>query len=162
MNAAGITSSSPLLSLSPAIRRQICLESGVCTGQIIYLSVRAIHPYRYAGPIDLLRLVRREFYTLLFVCRTMYAELSHIIYSENTVIVRKSSQEAGFQAVRNLTALSTSALRSLTVYLNGAQCWLNGCCGGYKVEWQLSCEDRGRKESLTNSVPIDQTVLNDW
>lgn len=153
MKAAGISSSSPLLGLPPAIRRQIYLESGVCTGQIIDLGVRATHPYRYAGPIDLVRLERRDFYTLLFVCRTMYSELSHIIYSENTIIVRKSSQEEGFQAVRNLTALSTSALRSLTVHLNGAQCY---------DDLQTTCEDGERKESLTNSVPIDQTVLNDW
>ena len=92
----------------------------------------------------------------------MFAELSHIIYSENTIIVQNSSREEGFEAVRNLTALSTSALRSLTVHLNGAQCWFYGCCGSFKDVLPISCEDRGREESLTSSVPTDQTVLNDW
>ena len=162
MRAASITSSSPLLGLPPHIRRQIYLESGVCTGQIIDLNLRAQIPDGSARTIHLVRLERRDFYTLLFVCRSMYAELSHIIYSENTIIVQNSSREEGFQALRNLTALSTSALRNLTVHLNGARCWYYGCSGMDKDVIRISCEDHGRKESLTKSTPIDQTVLNDW
>ena len=44
MRAASITLSSPLLGLPPDIRRQIYLESGVCTGRIIDLSLRAQIP----------------------------------------------------------------------------------------------------------------------
>ena len=91
MRAAIITSTSPFLSLPPAIRRQIYLESGVCTGQIIVLSLRARIPYGPAGTIRLVRLERLDFYNLLFICRTIYAELAHIIYSENSIIVQQSS-----------------------------------------------------------------------
>ena len=150
MRAASSTLSSPFLSLPPTIRHQIYLELGVCTGQIIDLSLRARTPEW------------SDFYALLFVCRTTYAELSHIIYSENSIIVQHSFREEGFQALRNLTTVSTSALRSLTVHLNGALCCLYGCCGRYMDTYKTSCPNRGRKDSLANSVPIDQKVREDW
>ena len=160
MRAATITSSSLFLGLPPAIRRQIYLETGVCTGQTIDLSLRDLALYGYAGNIPF---ERRDFYTLLFVCRTIYAELSHIIYSENSIIVQQFSREEGFQAVRNLTTVSTSALRSLTVHLNGALCCLDGCCGWSMGTYNnTSCPKRGRKESHDNSCPMDQKVLEDW
>ena len=153
MRAATITSRSPLLGLPPAIRRQIYLETGVCTGQIIDLSLRDLALYGYAGNIPF---ERRDFYTLLFVCRTIYAELSHIIYSENSIIVQQFSREEGFQAVRNLTTVSTSALRSLTVHLNGALCCLDGCCGWSMGTYNnTACVKRGRKESHDKSCPMD-------
>lgn len=162
MSAAIITSCSPFLGLPPAIRRQIYLESGVCTGQTIDLSLRARIPYSPAGTIHQVLLERRKFYTLLFICRTIYAELSHIIYSENSIIVQQSSREKGFQALRNLTTVSTSVLRSLTVHLNGGLCCLYGCCGGSMDTYKISCPNRGRKASLANSAPMDQKVLDDW
>ena len=162
MRAASSTSSSPFLRLPPAIRCQIYLQSGVCTGQIIDLSLRARVLYGSAGTVRYLRLERRDFYTLLFLCRTIYAELSHIIYSENSIIVQHSSREDGFQNVRNLTTVSTSALRSLTVHLNGALCCLYGCCGRSMDTYRIPCPNRGRKDSLVNAVPIDQKVLEDW
>ena len=53
------------------------------------------------------------------------------------------------------------ALKSLTVHLNGAPCCLYGCCGRYTDVYGISCSDRGHKESLANSVPRDQAVLEE-
>ncbi len=155
------TSSNSLLGLPPAIRRQIYLESGVCTGQRIDLSPRARVRYDSAGARCLVR-HWRGLYSLLFICRTIYTELSHIIYSENNIIVQHSSREEGFQAVRNLTTVSTSALRSLTVHLNGDPCCLYGCCGRHMDVLKISCPNRGCKESLANFGHYDQKLLEDW
>ena len=93
MRAANGVSSSPLLGLPPAVRRQIYLELGVWTGKIIDLSLRVQRPYVSGETINLVWLKRRDFYTLLFLCRTTYAELSHVIYSENSVIGQNSTRE---------------------------------------------------------------------
>ena len=162
MSATTGDSSSPLLGLPPAIRRQIYLELGVCTRKIIDLGLRIQRPCASGETIHLVRLKRRDFYTLLFICRTMYAELPHIIDSENSIIAQNSTREEAFQALHKLTAFSTSAHTSLTVHLNGALCCLYGCCGTHMDVLQIPCEKRGCKEPLVDSAPIDQRLLEDW
>ena len=105
---------------------------------------------------------RRRFYNLLFICRTIYAEISDIIYSENSFIVQSGDARKNFQALRNLTTSSVSALTSLTVHLNGAPCCVVGCCGKDTDVYGTPCSDRGHNESLANSVPSDQAVLEEW
>ena len=56
MIAANGVSSSPLLGLPPAVRRQIYLELGVWTGKIIDLSLRVQRPYVSGETINLVRL----------------------------------------------------------------------------------------------------------
>ena len=132
----------------PAIRRQIYLEAGVNIGQRIDLSVKYFS--------------RRGFYNFLLICRTIYAEISHIIYSENNFIVQNRDPRKNLQALRNLTIVSVSALKRLTVHLNGAPCCLCGCCGRYTDFYGSPCLDRGHKKSLANPVPSDQVVLEKW
>ena len=87
-----------------------------------------------------------------------------MIYSENTIIVQHSSREEGFRAVRNLTTVSTSALKSLTVHLNGAPYCLDldGCCAMHMDTYKIPCPNRGRKKFLAKSIPFDQKALEDW
>lgn len=141
-------SSSLLLRLPPAIRRQIYLEAGVITGQRIDLTV--------------VYFSRRFFYNFLFVCRNIYAEISHVIYSENSFVVQSGDPRKNLQALRNLTTSSVSALTSLTVHLNGVPCCLYCCCGRYIDVSGIPCSNRGHKESLAKSIPIDQGVLEEW
>lgn len=105
---------------------------------------------------------RRRFYNYLFVCRIIYAEISHIIHSENSFIVQSGDRQKNFQAVRNLSTSSVSPLTSLTVHLNGAPCCLFGCCRKYTDVYGTPCLDRGHNESLAVSVPSDQAVLEEW
>lgn len=148
---------SSLLRLPPAIRRQIYLEAGVNTGQRIDLTFRVLEHQNHHGYF-----LHHGFYNFLFICRTIYTEISHVIYSENSFIVQHRDPRKNLEAVRNLTAVSVSALKSLTVHLNGAPCCLHGCCGRYTNVYGTSCSDRGHKESLATSVPSDQAVLEEW
>ena len=126
-------------------------------GQKVNLTARVVEHHNHSGYLS-----SCGFYNLLFVCRTIYAEVSHVIYSENSFIVQHRDPRQSLQAVRNLTAVSVSALKSLIVYLNGAPCCLYGCCGRYTDVYGTSCSDRGHKDSLANSVPSDQIVLEEW
>ncbi len=147
---------SPLLRLSPAIRRQIYLEAGLNTGQRIHLDYGVLEQHSHTDSF-----LRRSFYNLLLICRSIYAETSHIIYSENSFIVHQGDKR-NLQLLRNLTTESMFALRTLTVLLNDAPCCLDGCCGRYTDVYRIPCMDRGRKKSLVSSISRHQELIEDW
>lgn len=58
---------------------------------------------------------------LLYLCREISAEVSTILYSENSFIVSRSD-EWGFKPLRQLSALILRNLRTLTIRMNRCDC----------------------------------------
>lgn len=106
----------PILRLPPAVRRCIYRHFHPALGHLHF-------QFRLHGQND------REFlgfYSLLLSCRTIYEEVSELLYSTN--IFEISYKSAGsLRPMRNLRDASLSSLRDLKVVLNEASCHHEEC-----------------------------------
>lgn len=106
----------PILQLPPAVRRCIYPHFHPALGRLHFqFRLHGRNNRKFLG-----------FYSLLLSCRTIYEEVSEVLYSTN--IFEISYKSAGsLRPMRNLTDASLSSLRELKVVLNEASCHHEEC-----------------------------------
>ncbi len=158
----------PLLRLPPSVRRRIYLCLGVARWDGLPLL------FDLDGPFDSSKQI--AFRGLLLSCRTLYVEVSALIFSANRFVIHYSNKRS-LQPLQNLTPSSLASLTSLKIVLNEASCHhrrkdgLEGkCCDEPReVDWfgwpegQCHIDDTTHHDKpLEGSHSIAGLMLDDW
>lgn len=142
------------LSLPSSIRRRIYCEAGVVSDADIDLNRRphADNSWPFSDNLQLS-------YNILLTCRTVYTEVSSIIYSSNRFFIRYRDS-GNLQPLRNLRAPSLSFLTELEVHLNVTSCDVNQpCCKAQPANLRVC---RQYDKPLTTSLPQHRAILLEW
>lgn len=71
--------------------------------------------------------VYRRVYNLMLTCRTMYFEVSPLLYSRNHIFIRYRDH-GNLEALRNLQPGSMASIHRLTIHLNVSSCEQGDAC----------------------------------
>lgn len=149
---------SPILRLTPALRRRIYSHFHYALGRMpITFDIRGLNNRR-----------RRtlEFHALLFTCRTIYREVSEVLYSTNYFEVKYEDPKS-FQRIRNLSDTSLASLTELKIILNEVPCSRLRCIRGISEataspptcqSGQVGSHDQGLRPSDHSA----DNLLIDW
>ena len=103
-------------------------------------------------------------YHLLYVSRTISAEVSSILYSENSFQISRSNRR-GLKPLRNLNPKALASLRSITIRLRSNSCIIgHNCrtpprdCGCHPLCNTQNLHDK----PLSHSARQDRAILEEW
>lgn len=114
--------------------------------------------------------IKLGFYGLLVCCRTIYAEVSALLYSSNRFVIRYSEKQS-LSPLRDLTPSSLSSLTHLKITLNQTSChhrdpsWAEdstGVCDDYRTN------DKEPSRTELHDAPLDicetraKPLINKW
>lgn len=161
----------PILCLPPALRHLVYLETDILVQYpdqkhaVLNLNGGNSEPSHYHYKPE----VKLGFYGLLVCCRTIYAEVSALLYSSNRFVIRYWEKQS-LSPLRNLTTSSLSSLSHLKIILNQTSChhrdptWFEDSRG--------VCDDRRHNKEILRSglhdAPLDihearaKALLNEW
>lgn len=150
---------SPILRLTPALRRQIYSHFHYALGRIpVTFHIYGLNNRRRQAHAS-------GFHALLLSCRTIYDEVSEVLYSANYFEV-KYEDTVSFQRIRNLSDSSLASLTELKIVLNEVPC--RSSCNREILE-ALDCHSKRQSghTSCHNQVlrPSEDSVSNmleDW
>ncbi|OTA86385.1 hypothetical protein M434DRAFT_35838 [Hypoxylon sp. CO27-5] len=128
---------SKLISLPPSIRRHIYTYVGAPQNHFLYLDRECRRQSQHIHQEAV-----SDIFNLLLVCQFIYAELSSLLYSTNTIITRH------LELLLKLNKSSLSSITSLKVHLN-ASASARDCSHRYVLY---------KTESLNDFAPI----INQW
>jgi hypothetical protein len=145
------------LCLPPALRLQIYEEAGLdlLTECIIDLNWRPEKSV-FAPESD------NTIFNLLLTCRTVYTELSSLLYSTNTFFIRYH-HSWHLQSLTVLSATALSAIRHLAVQLNvTASQPITMCCGRHGADFDEEADCRQHGIPFKSSTRRHQEALSEW
>jgi len=100
-------------------------------------------------------------YRLLLTCRTIYSEVSPILYSENHFFIRYRDRR-NLAELRNLTPLSVASLRHLIIHLSSCEQGIT-CCRSIK---EMRNRMYGVDCHIYHDPPLDllhgQSTIPEW
>jgi hypothetical protein len=197
----------PILRLPPHLRRRIYLHTDLAPAGLRprtygYLHQRPwpeqqkwdafdLHPRNSNMPLCDSRSRYRGFSGLLRSCRTIYSEVSTLLYSSNDFFIRYWDQRS-LEPLRKLPSRSLSEIRRLKIILNETSCptgfggelewrtatWHHEACrlsaayGGRRLSFSLMKSDPPEVDSeggiqdcdrpLKSGQPLAETALAEW
>lgn len=148
----------PILRLTPALRRRIYSHFHYALGRIpITFDIHGLNSRR-----------RRTFpfHALLFTCRTIYDEVSEVLYSTNYFEVKYEDPKS-LQRIRNLSDKSLASLTGLKFILKEVPCSRSRCIRGIsEAKASPSTHQPGHMawhdQALRPSDPSADNLLIDW
>ena len=144
------------LCLPSSLRHRIYCEAGLIKDEEVNLNRHRLPDIADSWPSS------DDFhisYSLLLTCRTIYAEVSSIIYSTSRFFIRYRDSR-NLQPLLNLRVPTLSSLTHLTVHLNVTSCEIDQPCWRVYHEIQ-NCRHKHDKPFKTSSRQ-HQAILSEW
>jgi hypothetical protein len=163
----------PILRLTPALRRRIYMDPWMG----ILVRLPSWHDEKYAvlnlnggnyepSHYHYNPAYKLGIYGLLVCCRTIYAEVSALLYSSNRFVIRYWEKQS-LSPLRALTPSSLSSLTNLKIVLNQASCHFRDF--RYAEDPQgVCCVDKNTSRPELHDAPLDlrearaKPLVDEW